>query len=65
MSDEDQTAASKIEVKDTADPGNVDLTAGLEDGAEVIDQTGEATGEKIVHEKDEKGNVTGWHKEAL
>jgi hypothetical protein len=43
----------------------VDLTGGLKNGDEVADHEGNATGEKIVHETDNDGNVSGWHKEAL
>ena len=43
----------------------VDLTGGLNHGDEVVDHLGNATGEKIVHETDDNGDVSGWHKEAL
>ena len=38
---------------------------GVADGEEVVLATGEPTGEKVVYEYDEDGNLAGWHKEVV
>jgi len=40
----------------------IDPTGGLEDGTVLDTDNGK---EKVVHELDDKGNVVGWHKEAV
>lgn len=37
---------------------------GVAEGAEVTNILGAPTGEVVVYDKDENGNVIGWHKEA-
>ena len=44
------------------DVTTVEDLAGVPEGAEVITSGGHSTGEVVVAEKDENGNVTGWHK---
>lgn len=43
---------------------SVEVLAGLPAGEEVTLQDGTPTGEVIVQDLDDDGNVVGWHKEA-
>lgn len=63
MADETQ-ATPTIQEQPIVQAQEVDLTGGLENGAEVHNVVGTPTGEIIVHEFDEAGNIIGWHKEA-
>lgn len=41
----------------------IDLHPGVDDGTVVANDAGEQ--ERIVHDKDAEGTVTGWHKEEV